>query len=494
VVASRVLVPEPEDLWRLTMEQSPVGMAIVSPAGDVVVANVALCRMLGFGPDALRATRFQDLTHPDDLAADLELAARCLSGEISSYRITQRFLRADGGTLVGDLSVALLRAPDGTPIHFIAQVADSTERQGYLQRLDAAEAVLESQQRRAEAVFDSVAVGLLLLDADGSCQGFNSRHQELMELAFPSGDVGDVGRPGFLYDADQTRVLAYEETPHARAVAGEEFDDFLVWVGEDVRTRRALSVSARSIRDRCGALTGTVLAHHDVTDLMRALRAKDEFVTHVSHELRTPLTSAMAYLELIGESVEIGPAVHRQVSAVRRNVARLSHLVADLLYATRVTSGSSLVDPYRVDVVTIVAEALDAARVEAAVAGVTLEPDLPDSLMARVDGIRLRQVVDNLVGNAVAYVPRGGRVTVVLEADEVGLALTVADDGEGIEAEDQPYVFDRFFRGQNAARLRVPGAGLGLDIVRTIVEAHRGEVLLASVPGHGTTVRVTIPR
>jgi two-component system phosphate regulon sensor histidine kinase PhoR len=494
VVASRVLTPDPDDLWRLTMEHSPVGMAIVSPAGDIVTANVALCGMLGLESNALCTMSFQDLTHPDDLDDDLRLVARCLSGEISSYRITKRYTRADGSTLVGDLSVALLRAPDGTPIHFISQVADLTEQQAYLQRLDAAEAGLESQQRRAEAVFDSVAVGILLLGADGSCQGFNSRHQELMELAFPTVRLGHVGHPGFLYDADQSRALTHEETPHARAVAGEEFDDCLVWVGEDARTRRALSVSARSVRDRRGVLTGAVLAHHDVTELMRALRAKDEFITHVSHELRTPLTSAMAYLELIGESVEIGPAAHRQVSAVRRNVARLSHLVADLLYATRVTSGSSLIDPYRVDVVTIVAEALDAARVEAAVAGVTLEPDLPDTLMAHVDGIRLRQVVDNLVGNAIAFVPRDGRVTVTLEADEAGLVLTIVDDGEGIDGEDQPYVFDRFFRGQNAARLHVPGAGLGLDIVRTIVEAHRGEVLLKSAPGRGTIVRVAIPR
>jgi len=237
-----------------------------------------------------------------------------------------------------------------------------------------------------------------------------------------------------------------------------------------------------------------VLAYQDVTDLMRALRAKDEFVTNVSHELRTPLTSALAYLELMDESADIGPAVRKQVTAVRRNVTRLSHLVADLLYATRATAGSSLIDPYRTDVVTMVAEALDAARVEAAVAGVTLEAELPDSLMACVDGIRLRQVVDNLIGNAIAFVPREGHVAVNLVADEQGLALTIEDDGDGIDPDDLPHIFDRFFRGQNAGRLHVRGAGLGLDIVRTIVEAHHGEVTVESTPGGGTTARVAIPR
>ena len=355
MVAVRMLAPDPEDLWRLTMEHSPVGMAIVSPDGDILTANVALCEMLGFEPDVLRARRFQDLTHPDDVAEDLRMVTRCLSGEINAYRTTKRYTRADGGTVVGDLSVALLCAPDGTPIHFIVQIADLTE-------------------------------------------------------------------------------------------------------------------------------------------LTRAIRAKDDFVTHVSHELRTPLTSAMAHLELMEDAADLGPTVQRQVSAVRRNVVRLSRLVADLLYASRATSGSSLVDPYRLDVVTVVSEALDAARVEAAVADVTLEANLPDSVMARVDGIRLRQALDNLVGNALAYVPRGGHVVVTLEADDDRLALVVQDDGDGIAPEDLPHVFDPFSRGENARSRHVPGTGLGLHIVKTIVEAHGGEVAVASRVGVGSAFRLILPR
>ena len=355
MVAARILAPDPDDVWRLTMEHSPVGMAIVSTAGSILSANVALCEMLGYDAGALRSMRFQDLAHPDDLAEHLRVVARCLSGEIDAYRATRRCTRADGGTVVGDVSMALLCAPDGTPIHFIVQVAD-------------------------------------------------------------------------------------------------------------------------------------------LTQLQRAVRAKDDFVTHVSHELRTPLTSAMAHLELMEDAADLGPTVQRQVSAVRRNVVRLSRLVNDLLYASRATSGSSLVDPYRLDVVTVVSEALDAARVEAAVVGVTLEANLPDSVVAHVDGIRLRQAVDNVIGNAIAYVPRGGHVVVTLEADEQRLALVVQDDGEGIDPGDLPHVFDPFSRGENARSRHVPGTGLGLHIVKTIVEAHGGEVAVASRLGVGSAFRLTLPR
>lgn len=355
MVAVRAFAPEPDDLWRLTMEHSPVGMAIVSPDGSIVTANVALCTMLGFELDELSSQHLQDLTHPDDLRDDMRMVAQCLAGEITAYRTTRRYTRSDGGTVVGDVSMALLCGPDGRPIHFIVQIADLTET-------------------------------------------------------------------------------------------------------------------------------------------ARAIRAKDEFVTHVSHELRTPLASAMAHLELMEDSDDLSASAQRHVLAVRRNVVRLSHFVADLLFATRASSGSTLVDPYRLDVVTVVAEALDAARVEAAVGGVTLESDLPDSLVAQVDGIRLRQAVDNLVANAIAYTPRDGHVVVALRADDRQLTLVVEDNGEGIDPDDLPQVFEPFSRGANATSRHVPGTGLGLHIVKTIARAHGGDVTVASQLGLGSSFRITLPR
>ena len=482
------------DLWRLTMEHSPVGMALVSLAGDFITVNVALCDMLGYEPDTLVRLTFADITHPDDLGLDRRLVLQALADEISSYRITKRYLRSDGTVVIGDLSVALLRAADGTPIHFILQILDVTERSAFVQRLDAAEAAFESEQRKVHAVFDTVAVGLLLLDADGSYQGYNSRHQDFMDLAFPDGHAGRVGQTGFIFDAEQTRLLTAEEMPTTRATAGEEFDDLLVWIGEDPVARRAVSVSARCVRDRFGVMTGAALAYHDVTELLGAIRVKDEFVASVSHELRTPLTSAMAHLELLEDSPDVGEDARRQVAAIQRNITRLSHLVADLLFATRATSGSALIDPYEIDAAVVVAEALESAAATASAAGVVLAPDLPGSLGMVADGLRLRQVVDNLLRNAIVYSPRGGQVGVSLVEVGDSVELTVTDTGEGVDESDLAEMFNRFFRGQNAHRRQVPGTGLGLHIVKTIVEAHGGAVHAESALGEGTSVRVVLPR
>lgn len=494
VVVSDTRAPETPDLWRLTMEHSPVGMAIVSPAGNFLTVNVALCDMLGYDPDVIATLTYQAITHPDDLAADLRLAEQALAGEISSYRITKRYIRADGGTVIGDLSVALLRDAAGAPIHFISQIVDITERQAFVERLDAAEAAADVERSTAHAIFEGVSVGLLRIDATGRFVAFNHRLGHFLELAYPAGHPGTGGPSGFAYAPDQLRVLEPDEMPSARAARGEEFDDVRLWVGEGAETRRALSVSARTVVDRAGLPAGAVLAYHDVTDLVRALQVKDEFVTTLSHELRTPLTSALAYLELLDESTDVGADGRQQVAAARRNMLRLSHLVADLLLATRAAAGSPLIDPYPVDLATVLVEAVGAAAIDADAAGVRLVVHQPPSLGACADGIRLRQVVDNLLANAIAYSPRGGVVALRLLEEGRDVVLTVSDDGAGVEEGEAGQVFDRFFRGDNARRLRIPGAGLGLTIVRAVVEAHGGEVTFQSTPGAGTTVRVALPR
>ncbi|MBC2931657.1 cell wall metabolism sensor histidine kinase WalK [Nocardioides sp. zg-1228] len=482
-----------DELWRLTMEHSPVGMAIVSPAGCFTTANGALCDMLGHDADVLATMTFHELTHPDDLAVDLRLFGEALAGKISSYRITKRYVRADGSILVGDLSVALLRDSYGAPVHFIAQVADLSERHAFAERLDAAEAAADADRRTAQAVFEGVAVGLLQIDADGRYLLTNTRLREFVDLAFPGGHHGVAGQTGLAFGIDE-QPLAAHEVPSARAARGEEFDDLRLWVGHDPHTRRALSVSARRVLDRSGSPAGAVLAYHDVTDQVRAMGVKDQFVSAISHELRTPLTAALAYLELLDDSTDVTPEGREQVSAARRNMLRLSHLVADLLFTTRVSAGSPLVDPYRVDLALLLAEAVDAASLHADGVGVRVECRVPETLPALVDGMRMRQVFDNLLDNAVSYSRPGGVVTVDLDVRGEHTVLTVTDEGTGIDADEVEAVFDRFYRGTNAGRLHVPGTGLGLTIVRSIVEAHGGVVSLESTPGEGTSVCALLPR
>ena len=485
--------PDTDELWRLTLENSPVGMTLVAPDGRLLAVNRALCEMLGYDSDELRAKTFHEITHPDDLAADVELLEETLEGKRASYRIVKRYFHASGQVVWGDLSVALLRDPDGRPIHFISQILDVTAQREYELRIAAANRLIGHQRRMLEAVYDTVDVGLVLIDREGHYEGMNRRHHDFMALAFPDGHRGVAGQLGEVFQPDGTTVLAREEMPTYRATQGEEFDDQRIWVGSDPITRRALSVSARTVHDSSGELAGAALAYKDVTDFMRALEVKDEFVASVSHELRTPLTSILGHLEMLRDRADLPADASEQVLIVERNALRLGHLVSDLLHVAQVRYGGVQIARTRVDLSTLVRDALEAVRPVAGASDIDLVIEVPDSLPAMVDEHRMRQVVDNLVSNALKYSDSGSAVRVRLSDERGRVDLEVTDEGIGIDPGELDRLFTRFFRGREAQQRMTPGTGLGLNIVKAIVEAHGGEVQVRSVVGTGSTFCVSIP-
>lgn len=489
-VVARTRMPDTDALWLLTAEHAPHGVVLVSPDDDILYVNESFRSMLGYGDEALTQMRGADITHPDDVDLDQSLVHDLLAGRSVSARAAKRFVRADNSVAVAEVTVALMRDALGAPLYLVSQVVDLTERHSFESRLQRAESQVDVERRRAEAVFDAVAVGLLLLDGDGRYLLRNRRHRELLTMAFAHG-AGDT--EVHVFDAGQTRRLTLEELPETRAAAGEEFQDLLVWVGDRPDDRRALSVSARAVRDRDGVFAGAAMACHDVTDLMRALRVKDDFLASISHELRTPLTSVMAYVELLQSSDGLDETLHKQLGVIHRNSRRLSHLVSDLLFTATAASGTQVMDFRRVDLATVLQEAVQAARPDAEAGEVLLLLDVPESLVMSADGFRLRQVADNLIANAIAYTMPDGTVRVSLARHGDGIEIVVADDGEGIPEAELADVFATFVRGRNARERLVPGTGLGLNIVRTIVEAHGGQVGVESVEGVGTTVRLLLP-
>jgi signal transduction histidine kinase len=360
-------------------------------------------------------------------------------------------------------------------------------------RLAGALDFIEHQSRVSDAIIDTVNVGLLLLDANGNYESMNRRHQDFMKVAFPDGHRGRVGQLGLVFDANGDRRLSSEEMPTTRAANGEEFDDFRIWVGDDPLTWRAMSVSARAVHGEDGSFRGAALAYNDVTEYMRALKVKDEFVASVSHELRTPLTSIRGYVDLLLEGDDLSPASRQKLEVVARNSERLERLVADLLHTAQIDGGPTRVVRNRGDLATIVRETVAAAAPVADASGVDIVTDIPDSLEMLLDRDRIRQVADNLVSNAVKYTPAGGRVRVALLVDGDRAELCVEDTGVGIEARDRDQLFTPFFRTRHAEEQSIQGVGLGLSIAKSIVESHGGRIEVESEVGHGSVFRVRLP-
>jgi signal transduction histidine kinase len=224
-------------------------------------------------------------------------------------------------------------------------------------------------------------------------------------------------------------------------------------------------------------------------------RLKDEFLSLVSHELRTPLTSIRGYLDLVldEDAGHLNPEQRRFLEAVDRNSGRLLRLVGDLLFVAQADAGRLSLEQAKLDVSSIAADCVEGARPaadEKSIELVLLAAPVP-ALVG--DRVRLSQVLDNLVSNALKFTPAGGTVQVKTFSDGEHVAVEVSDTGIGVPLADQPRLFERFFRSNAAYDQAIPGTGLGLAIVKAIVEAHRGRITLDSQEGQGTTFRIELP-
>jgi signal transduction histidine kinase len=344
------------------------------------------------------------------------------------------------------------------------------------------------QEALLNSVLETVNIGVLAVDADGHDILMNRKQRANHELASPKDSEGPNESQLLVFAADRTTSVPVEERPVRRAVLGETFTDYLVWLGAG-KEQRAITTSARAMKDADGQFAGSVIVFSDVTDLVNALAAKDEFVSSVSHEFRTPLTSILGYVEILLED-EPREDQLEPLTIIKRNSERLLTLVSDLL-ATR--DGQLIVTPHAVDVAELVRASISAALPKADAARVVLKADAPARLDAHVDGPRISQVLDNLVSNAIKYSPDGGNVVVSLAQDGEQVICRVRDTGMGMSSEDQAEVFSKFFRTSNVRRTAIPGVGLGLSISKAIVEAHGGTIEVESKLGEGTTFIVRLP-
>ncbi|MBO3739357.1 sensor histidine kinase [Actinoplanes flavus] len=305
-------------------------------------------------------------------------------------------------------------------------------------------------------------------------------------------------------------VPRYAESRYARGPGAQEFSP----AGDGPRPYTAVAVPIRDEACVVGVLTcfadtvehdrplltgllediaeqvGYFLArHHSMELAMQLVRTRDDFIALVGHELRTPLTSITTCSDLLLEDEQLSDDARELVEIVSRNVGSVHAIIEDLLDLAALESGHLRPQLLPVDLVAVVSAAIAELGDQA---GTRLHTGLPSTVVLAGDARRLRQVVDNLLSNAVKYSPDGGDIHVELVAGEDFAELAVTDNGIGIPPEDRDRLFDRFYRGGNA-RHNIPGTGLGLTLVRTIVQAHCGTVALDPTRKNGTRILVRLP-
>jgi len=347
------------------------------------------------------------------------------------------------------------------------------------------EAELQEQSLRTSALFDRMVEGLIVLDAAGAIRLANRSAGGLFGFVPPA-----TGRT-------LLEVVRHHEVAALAARLGRESEI----LGHELRIEaveatRFLQINALALRDRDGRHDGAILVFHDLTRLRQLEAVRQEFVANVSHELRTPLSLIKSTAETLIDGAKNDPAtLGRFLEIIDRHASRLTLLIDDLLLLSTLDSGRIRLQLEPLSLRPAVQEVMDDFQARAHARGITLANEVPGALLAQADPDRLRQVLSNLIDNAIKYGRPDGRVSAQGEVLTEGLLeLGVRDDGPGIPAEMQSRVFERFYRVDKARSREQGGTGLGLAIVKHVVQAHGGDVRLVSAVGVGTTFHFTLPR
>jgi len=492
--------------YRLLAEQLP-GVAYVEAlqAASAMYISPRVEDLTGFRAEEWIADPnfFERVLHPDDRArvcAGFAHARARLEPIVCEYRIVRR---DDTIVWVND-DARIAYDDDGAPLFIQGYMTDITARKATEQKLD-----------EAREHFRSLAEQLPLVsyvddaDPDGRSTYVSPQIEELVGITAEQwvADKGTFAR--VLHPDDRAAVLArtsrcrqeglpFESEYRLVTTTGKTVwvHDAAVPVGDPAAPRYwqgyAIDITERkeadAQRERLFEL------ERAQNEQLRELDAmKDEFVALVSHELRTPLTAIKGYTELVldGTAGELNDEQRTMLAAVDRNSIRLFRLINDLLFVAQVNAGKLNVAIEDVDLAAVAAEAVADARPRATAAQVTLEFECQSTPTVRADRVRLAQVFDNLISNAIKFTPPGGRVGLSISMVGEDAMIVVADSGMGMTPEDQQRLFTRFFRTKAAAKIQ--GTGLGLSITKAILEAHHGSISVESEVGHGTRFTVTVP-
>ena len=349
--------------------------------------------------------------------------------------------------------------------------------------LNAGIGVLTDERNRSAAILSSMIEGVAVISGDERIIFSNGPFSRILGLD----DVREIeGRP-LLEVARQSDLLAAIKM----ALSGQQQVTSEIVVGT-VRPR-SFAVTAAPVQ--ASSHKGAVLVLHEITDLRRLERVRQDFVANVSHEFRTPLTAIQGFAETLLSGALEDPANRRRfVEIIREHATRLARLTEDLLKLSRIEAGQLKLEFRPVSVSRLIESCVETAHLKAVPRQLALNVRLPEGLPpVRGDSNSLQEVLQNLLDNALQYTPAGGKIDVSASCSNGRVVVTVADTGIGIPQVEQERIFERFYRVDAARSREAGGTGLGLSIARHIMEAHGGHLWVESAVGEGSRFHFSIP-
>jgi len=520
---------------RTMADQMVAGIAECDRAGKFTLVNQRFCDIAGYSKAELLDMGIRGVSHPDDWPHHAELYRRLVeTGE--SFRLEKRYRRKDGSEVWVNLNVSPIRNLQDKIEGAVAVAIDITRRKqaekelatakdrlaadlDVMTRLEKIVAMFVREGDLSATLAEIVQVAIAVTGAaKGNIQIFDASlgklviaaHYDFGQPFLDFWNVVEVGKGacGTAWKSGK-RVIVEDITLSPIFAGTPELD---VMLQEGVRAVQSTPVLDRSgklvavfsthfcapchlderalrMLDLLAAETAAIIERAEGETALRyayeqaeaATRAKDEFLAVVSHELRSPLVSILGYTQLLHGKMPDPAKIRRTVEVIEKNSKMQLQLIEDLLDTARIVGGKLKLEVGPVDLASVIMNALDVVRPSAEAKEIQLASSL-DPLAGQITGDpdRLRQVVWNLLSNAIKFTPVGGRVEVTLKREDPHAQIIVRDTGKGIEPEFLPHVFERFRQSDMSSTRRSGGLGLGLALIKHLVELHGGTVEAAS--------------
>jgi len=474
-----------EDRFRAFSEATTEGI-VIHEGGKIIEVNQAIVDHFGYSREELLGMSVLDITDPQSRE---EIIQRMQSGDPGPYEAVS--LHKDGTNTLGEIRARNIDYK-GRPVR-VAAIRDITRRKRIEDELARSLRGAEQWAAELETTISAIADGVVIFGPRGEMTRMNAAANEL--LGYPAEIVGRslAERITYLHmENSDGRPLAAEDSPVYRALRGETVRGEILALHRNDR-RIWISSSAAPIRTRDGKLLGAVATLSDITSLRELQQRQEDLLHIVSHDLRLPITVIRGHVQLIEPVLRergINGELQGSIAAIDRSIQRMNAMIQDLVDMARLEGGQMRLELQPVDLLAFIGDLLKRLHGTLDVRRIAIEvpSDLP---LARADYNRLERIMLNLLSNALKYSPEDQPVYVSARCHGDAVAVSVTDHGRGIPPDDQPKLFQRFYRA--AAERRTEGIGLGLYITRMLVEAQGGHIWTESELGMGSTFSFTLP-
>jgi len=478
-----------EAFRRLVETVRDYAIFLLDPDGYIISWNLGAERIKGYSAQEAMGRHFSMFYQPEAIARGWPQEELKRARALSRYEDEGWRVRKDGTAIWANVVITAIEDDEGRLLGFSKVTRDLTERRRHEEALRERE---ENLRLLVEGVRDHA---MFLLDGDGIVRSWNAGAERV--FGWTSGGI--LGQDGAALFTPEDRAAGRPRAELSMALS-LGFHQQEVWRQRADGTPFWARAATTVLRDPSGALRGFTLIVHDLSERRRVEVLESEgkrigeFIAMLSHELRNPLAPIRNAVAVLDRS-DGTPVASWAADVIGRQVTHLARLVDDLLDVSRITSGKIRLESAALELNTLVRMAADSQRPVVQSYGHVLEVDLPDHpVPLSGDTTRLTQVVVNLLTNAAKYTPRGGRITLSLESEDGQAILRASDNGIGLSPAMLQQVFEPFVQGERTLDRSEGGLGIGLTLVRRIVELHGGSVWAESPGiGHGATFTVTLP-